>query len=127
MPYFPDLSKYSYAPFTNISLGNLTNVGWLDLLKPYPKGKIDEQLLDKIFFLCSSPVNKTRGWHRCPFCGEFPVIVRRNEKELVLGDAEIRLQGEGGVQFAAPTLIYHYIQAHEYLPPDVFLSALKEL
>jgi hypothetical protein len=29
--------------------------------------------------------------------------------------------------YAAPDMIVHYIEAHDYLPPAVFLEALEEL
>ena len=33
---------------------------------------------------------------------------------------------ESGVIYAAPTLIYHYVEVHEYKPPDEFIRALSE-
>jgi hypothetical protein len=33
--------------------------------------------------------------------------------------------GHGHI-YAAPTLIYHYVEAHHYKPPDEFLQALRE-
>ena len=39
-------------------------------------------------------------------------------QSLTLGDGEIRVSGSGGVVFAAPTLICHYIHTHGYRPPE---------
>ncbi|WP_375431714.1 hypothetical protein [uncultured Friedmanniella sp.] len=39
--------------------------------------------------------------------------------------SEIHLQGLDGRLYSAPTLVVHYIQAHQYLPPDEFLEALR--
>jgi hypothetical protein len=44
-----------------------------------------------------------------------------------LGDGEIRVPARGEVTYVAPNLIYHYVVAHQYLPPDVFLDALRSL
>jgi hypothetical protein len=46
---------------------------------------------------------------------------------LALGDAEIRVGGENGIVYAAPTLICHYIHEHGYRPPDEFLAAVGKL
>lgn len=38
-----------------------------------------------------------------------------------LGQAEIRVAG-GDLIYAAPTLIYHYVEAHDYRPPVEFIE-----
>jgi hypothetical protein len=43
----------------------------------------------------------------------------------MLGYSEIRVIGPSGQSYAAPSLIYHYINQHRYKPPDVFLAALR--
>jgi hypothetical protein len=39
-------------------------------------------------------------------------------------NGEIRV-AYGGVTFAAPLLVVHYIEEHCYLPPDPFLKAIE--
>jgi hypothetical protein len=97
---------------------------------------------------------KMRGVHACDLCDtpQSPYAERNGEK-LLLGCAEIRVfsaessatsleraleRAESGglillrrspVPFniyAAPTLIYHYVEAHHYCPPEDFLRALRE-
>jgi hypothetical protein len=41
-----------------------------------------------------------------------------------LGDAEVRVTGRDGKVYAAPNLLYHYIEKHGYKPPDEFVEAL---
>jgi hypothetical protein len=43
--------------------------------------------------------------------------------EIRLGNGEIRVPGANGLVYAAPTLICHYIDEHEYGPPEDFLHA----
>jgi len=31
-----------------------------------------------------------------------------------------------GTNYASPTLIVHYIDEHSYLPPDVYIAAVRE-
>jgi len=35
------------------------------------------------------------------------------------------VDGVGGITYAAPDLIYHYIRAHDYAPPEQFTAALR--
>jgi hypothetical protein len=53
--------------------------------------------------------------------------VKQWGEEIALGEAEIRVNGEGNVIFASPNLICHYIAAHGYRPPDEFMAALLAL
>ena len=50
--------------------------------------------------------------------------VFRQGQENSLGSAEIRVKGKDGKVYAAPTLIYHYVAAHDYDPPKEFVEAL---
>ena len=43
-----------------------------------------------------------------------------------MGTSETRVFSSDGIVYAAPTLIYHYISAHNYCPPEEFLVAMKE-
>lgn len=127
--YYADLSPYTYntsdAPFPTF------NVGWLDQHHPFPTGSLAEQVLDRLWIFCVESVYQTMGFHHCALCtGDAPddaaffgVTATRHMTHLDLGDAEIRVFGEN-VVFAAPTMIYHYIVDHHYLPPSVFLDAL---
>jgi hypothetical protein len=126
MTYFPDLSTYTFAKRQPAS--NALNVGWLDRAHPYRKGAVGVALIEKLLLCCKAkPVNRTRGWHHCPFCSLHPVRMAIGGEEFALGDAEIRVTGETGVIFAAPNLICHYIAARGYCPPDEFLAAVARV
>lgn len=45
-------------------------------------------------------------------------------EESILGSAEIRVGLPGGRWYAAPNLVYHYVTAHNYRPPDEFIEAV---
>jgi hypothetical protein len=144
MAYFPDLSTYAY--FTGRSHRGVINVGWLCCAHPYEKGTVAPHLVEKLKALAAHPVQLTRGFHVCDFCGSH--VERAKDR---MGNGEIRLtvcsfgrdedlQGEVDpnarigtrsdlvfvkkVTFAAPVLIVHYIEAHGYLPPTEFLNAV---
>jgi hypothetical protein len=128
--YFPDLTPYTYGK--RLAGPDLLNVGWLDEHHPFPTGKVPEPLLARILHLRATIDLRTvtLGIHSSPFIqprqrGGYPVTYRGNT--LHLGSAEIRVPGAGGIVYAAPDLIYHYIKDCRYLPPKEFLKALAAL
>ena len=123
MAYYEDLTAYSYSHFPRHDT-YLVNIGWLDVSHPFPRGEVDPVIVGRIRELCKAPVNQTRGLHRCSMCSEFPIIELIDGETVTLGSAEIHVGGKG-VTYACPTLIYHYIVKHGYLPPGEFLEAAR--
>jgi hypothetical protein len=125
MAYFEDLSDYVYAP--GFVRPGTKAVGWLARGNAFPTTAPDEEVLDLLWLYCSISVVDTRGGHDCEFCpGCYAYYAERNGQRLFLGTAEIRVFSQDGRVYAAPTLIYHYVAAHHYKPPDEFLEALRE-
>ncbi|MEU3075515.1 hypothetical protein [Streptomyces laurentii] len=58
-----------------------------------------------------------RGFHVCNLC-------LRARSGAPRGNGEIRVPGESGITYAAPDLITHYVAAHGYRPPQVFVDAV---
>ncbi len=119
MAYFPDLAPYAYA---NRSHPGVLHVGWLDAGEPYTRGKVDRRVFAKLKRLAQHPVERYRGYHHCPYCTRLTSLIYFTDQRK--SNAEIRVTLEG-VTYAAPTLIVHYIRAHRYRPPDVFLRAVE--
>src|SRR5215470_9027584 len=113
MTYIPDLSPYNYRAFPREP--KLLAVGWLDSTIPYPKGSVAKSSISKLIRCAAQPVNLTRGFHVCQFCN------------TARSKGEIRVVGANGIVYAAPVLISHYIEKHEYKPPDQFLEALETM
>jgi len=130
--YFEDLTPYKYWKDDSIIWHSLSiisrtlNVGWLDSKHPFNQRQSSDEFLDKLFKLCLSSKRTTRGYHRCPFCPEssFGLKVERNGKSKIFGSAEIIVKGVGWKTYAAPNLIYHYVEAHLYYPPEEFIEAI---
>jgi hypothetical protein len=125
MAVYQDLSPYDYSP----SGIDMVNVGWLGHGSAYPIGSVDARVLAELLNRAADPVNVMRGLHDCEFCDEespirIPAAVGIHER-ISLGTGEIHVVGEDGVVYAAPTLIVHYIERHGYMPPDVFMDALR--
>ena len=150
MAHFADLTFYTYS---GDRWPTAKNVGWLKQGHAFPTAAPSEETLDLLWQFCSAPVMKMRGIHACDLCEtRQATYVERNGVKLLLGHAEIRVfsaessadslrraleQTESGglislqrspVPFsiyAAPTLIYHYVEAHHYSPPEEFLRAMR--
>ncbi len=128
MTYFEDLSPYIYH-----SAGadkNVVNIGWLSIENKFPTGMVDKEILDKLKILVAGPINLFRGSHDCEFCP--PRIYEKVGGQLVGktvhdcpgGNGEVRVKSNNGIIYVAPTLIFHYIEVHNYLPPEEFLNAI---
>jgi hypothetical protein len=60
-----------------------------------------------------------------PFLSRISGSNRRLRRRVLSGDGEIRVPAaDGTLTYVAPNLIYQYLVAHQYLPPDVFRDAL---
>ncbi|MFC6881691.1 hypothetical protein [Actinomadura yumaensis] len=124
MTYFEDLTPYRYWPN---STETAVNIGWLGSGEPFPTGDVPAEVVPALLRLVAKgPVNLTRGFHKCEFCAEppYPVLMHLGEQEIALGNGEVRVTGENGTVYAAPTLLPHYIQAHRYQPPEPFTNAV---
>jgi hypothetical protein len=124
MAYYPDLSGYEYHR-SGFRVGT-RNVGWLSADHSFDIAPPREGLLDALWACCRISVAQMRGGHDCDMCpdGEHAGNAERNGEKLLLGNSEIRVFSDADVVYAAPTLIYHYVERHQYSPPDDFVRAL---
>lgn len=124
--YFEDLSFYT-TPSGRV-VPQALNVGWLDRLHPFDHGNFDRDLLQRLTVLAlHKPSRRTRGYHQCGFCTEYPIAVRDGDHLRHLGSAEIWIPRGPDEFFASPNMLPHYIDAHGYRPPEAFITALRAL
>jgi hypothetical protein len=137
MAYFPDLSPYAFGHHAH---PGVVHVGWVDNVHAFPRGIVEARFIERMKRLAAKPVELYRGKHICELCVEPLHLVKTNSPNRVVIDpkcswaqwagqrssnGEIRVS-RGGVTFAAPVLIVHYIEEHGYLPPSDFLKAVEE-
>jgi hypothetical protein len=128
MAYFKDLTRYEYTKNLFMCAGEPLNIGWLERCATFPKGVVGADLTAKLLALCKFSMNRCFGWHGCHFCEECPVRITDSDGDFSFGSGDIRVPAKDErVTYVAPDLIYHYVVAHQYLPPDVFLDALSAL
>jgi hypothetical protein len=123
--HFKDLSPYSYdLPHP---LAKVRNVGWLSKGMEYPTGRVGGFVEALKRWAVGAAANRMRGYELCRFCpltGYEQMSTNWNGEALWLGSFEIWIpDGTGGI-FAAPSLIVHYVEAHDYLPPQPFIDSV---
>lgn len=139
--YFEDGSPYRYGPGASPLI---LNAGWLDASEPFSTGAVPPEFLDRLFELAQHPVNLYRGYHICNICPsedvtytlspgglrmrEFPpacaVVSHRGAEATIRGNGEVRVAETNGTRWAAPALVFHYVTAHQYRPPQGFVDAV---
>jgi hypothetical protein len=131
--YFPDLTTYTYlAEAGQTILDNapsVLNIGWLDDSHTYSQGESPDDFIARLWIFCRSTVNNTRGFHECPFCNVDPpayLLVQQGDEQIGMGSGEVWIFGGNGQAYAAPSLIYHYVVNHRYMPPEEFIQATLE-
>lgn len=110
--YFPDLSPFADQP-------KVKAIGWLDLHHPFPQGEVSQVFVEALQQHLEEAWTPflSMGIHPCPFCPQ--------KKETVLAASGTLLWiPDEQTLYVTPGLVSHYIQSHNYQPPDVFMKAV---
>ena len=126
MACYPDLSPW--PEFGEEAARKLIAVAWLGTEAPYTRGPVDEVFVDRLFDLLRDPWQAIHGcwWeYRCEFCrlSGGPGSVRCGDREVSSGGTHLFVPGDAAL-YVAPAMIAHFIDAHEYLPPEEFRQAV---
>lgn len=127
--FYEDLTKYDYQvedSFTDRESGFYglsyrpayirVNVRWLEAGRPYPTGPVPAAFTEKLKALQAVQwMNVCLGLHECDLCPP---------DDAPEGNGEVRVPGPPEIAYAAPFLVTHYITAHGYRPPQVFIDAV---
>jgi len=114
--FFADLSPWSGYQ----SKGPFKAIGWLSKDHPYQRGELTSEALSALHAFMNEAVTFwiACGHHRCEFCpttGPW-TLANTSSREILVPAID--------VIYVAPVLILHYIEAHQYKPPDEFIDAL---
>ncbi|UXN05577.1 DUF7919 family protein [Bartonella sp. HY761] len=131
---YKDLSAYRFqSDDGNIIL----NIGWLND-NSFQKGNVHIEVKRKLEKLIRGEFNNiniiafvTRGLNLCPLCKRTPSDPWG--KPIILGDinlshVEILIPStiDKNCFYISPSLIYHYIDVHQYYPPEDFLNSILQ-
>lgn len=127
MTHFADGSPCTYFP---APCGDrLRAVGWLEPEHAYARGPVDRAFVVKLAALFVSPREFAiaAGLHQCRLCrfsrGTAPFQI---DGLTVRMGASNLLVPAGEFAFMAPSLVLHYLDAHEYAPPPQFVEAVLQ-
>jgi hypothetical protein len=101
-------------------------MGWLEPSHPYDKGPLDDAFVRALVALATDPFQPFvfAGGHRCGFCrlsgGSGFLYGNQN---VSIGSENIFVP-DGERLFVAPSMILHYMDAHEYAPTANFQRAV---
>lgn len=106
-------------------------VGWLDgdtipstgVIEP---AHVRRRLIDELAYAARylhSGRTVSMGIHRCSFC-DGPTEPLCPRGRALWGSGEFRVRGAEGTVFVSPTLVAHYIEAHDYMPPREYIEAV---
>lgn len=117
-----------------------TLVGWLGGTLDFKTGNAPSDLTDKLFELCKmNKINEIRAIKPCRICyptmnewreafmsGSFEKVQTithmKTGEQLLLGSCDFIVKSNNK-NFLSPSLILHYIDHHNYLPPQEFIDA----
>ena len=124
--YYKDFTVYDN--FIRYADASILNVGWLDKDHAFEKGETPEGLLKKLRqILMSEGIfesrhHQKRGTTPCTLCGvdKFP--------DLFVGTCELWIPSiENDLYFVTPSTVIHYIEYHNYRPPQIFVDSVLQL
>ena len=126
MTYFEDLSSCEVFADPDTP-EQILAVGWLERGHSYQQGPVQEEVVDALVQGLVNPWQPVAfaGGHKCSFCrlsGGSGGFVYKGTP-FSMGVSNLFIPGEHCV-YVAPSLIVHYIDAHEYTPPQPFCHAL---
>lgn len=126
MSSFEDLSPWSFAGVTS---DVLKAVGWLEKERPYLKGEVTDRFFDALLQLLVQPWQPAvaAGRHACSFCrfSGGPAQIVFKGTTVTVGASTVYVPGDG-VIYVAPSLVAHYVDAHDYQPPREFVDAVLQ-
>jgi hypothetical protein len=124
--FFEDLSPCD--DFGEECSAQLVAVGWLERRQAYARGEVDDTFVEKLIRLLVDPWEPfvAAGGHHCEFCRLTggPASLVYEGMTVTLGAANLFVPADGFL-YVAPSLIAHYIDAHEYAPPPEFREAVR--
>ncbi|MEX2560104.1 MAG: hypothetical protein WD403_09320 [Pirellulales bacterium] len=99
--------------------------------QPYARGAVGRVFVERLVELLADPWQPSIavGTHHCGFCRLTggPVLFRLEGQlagaEIVMGTSNLFVPAEGFL-YVAPSLILHYMDAHDYSPPVDFQRAV---
>lgn len=131
MSWYADLAPCDYLGPEHAS--GLKAIGWLEEGREYRQDKADLRFVHKLVLLLAEPWEHERATdpHYCALCtysrgpSEFRLWQSPGMPPVPMGNRNLFVPGAGFL-YIVPSLVLHYIDAHQYAPPEEFAKAVLE-
>lgn len=131
MSFYADLDPCDY--FGAEHAARFKAVGWLSEGREFRRAKADPRFVHKLVLLLAepNPLEPSADPYFCEICAfsrgpsEFHLFQSPGMPSVPMGNRNLFLPGAGFL-YIAPSLILHYIDAHQYAPPDEFIKAVLD-
>ncbi len=122
--YYPDLSPCDYfGQWQHV----LVAVGWLEPGHESSTGPVSKSFFEALVRLLADPWQPAAlaGHRSCGFCHFTggPAVIEFEGHAVRLGTENLFVPAPNRV-YVAPSMIAHYVDAHDYCPPSVFQEAV---
>ena len=129
MAWYEDLARCDYFDRRHKGAALLAT-GWLGRGHAFETGSVDAEDFDRLVDLLVQPWQPCffLGYHDCELCNEAdgPHSFEHDGRRIDIGTSNLFVPTPGLDVLVAPSMVIHYIQAHDYRPPEVFLQAVRE-
>ena len=126
-PFYQSATMVHVPDLTPMGHPQLIAVGWLAQGEPISRGPISEAFVGALVSLLLDPWQPSVpiGVQHCDFCriSGGPGRLQHAGRSIYLGALNLYVPYEGKI-LVSPSLIVHYIDAHEYAPPQVYQDAV---
>ena len=121
MAYFKDFTVCEYFQPCDEWLFRPIAIGWIERGKPYTRGENPPEIFTKLDNLRKESIASLhttfRGLHCCSIC--------ERAEPLECSHVNLFIPHEGMV-FLAPGRIDHFMEQHQYAPPESFVLAVMQ-
>ncbi len=115
--YYKDLTPYEYDNAGRQGLhGKCLNIGWIGK-DNFEKGEVSESFLRKLIDVENSDaytIARHKGSHTCEICGQ-----RLGSSVKKIGPKE--------KYYTFPSKTSHYVESHNYKPPQEFIDTIMDI
>jgi len=126
MTYFNDMAPNTYfGRWADV----LVSVGWLDAEHAYKRGPVTTEVYRALVSHLVEPWQPATfaGRAMCAMCrfSGGPGTITFERTKIVLASNNLFIPSKGRV-FVSPSLVAHFVDAHEYCPPEEFQQAIVD-
>lgn len=131
MAYQPDLTFHTYSQG---GIGPVLAVGWLENGQAFPQGQVSPAVFNQLAAWVADPhtygVNFMRGWHDPdlphrdnPSRSWYRDAAYAQPAQYPMANGELWIE-HAGIIYAAPMMVFEYVRAYGYQPPEAFQAAV---